>query len=280
MSNRPTRANSDNEERSAILARITELDIEREALEARLRKLRTEQPCSQEAVLPVAVTRRSEPSAKIAVFRSLFRGRIDVFPRRWKSTKTGRSGYAPACFNEWRPGVCEKPRIKCGDCTNQAFTPISDEVIERHLRGHHTIGVYPMLPDDTCWFLAADFDKRTWRDDCRAFLASCTKRGVSAAVERSRSGNGGHVWIFFSEPVPAALARRLGSHLLTEAMEAHPDIGLRSYDRFFPSQDTVPKGGFGNLIALPLQRGPRAKRNSVFLDEGFTPIGVNLFSFT
>ena len=148
---------------------------------------------------------------------------------------------------------------------------MSDDAVEGHLRGRHTIGVYPMLPDDTCRFLAADFDKATWQRDAEAFLEACRSKGVPAALERSRSGNGGHVWIFFTEPIPASLARRVGALLLTEAMEHCPDIGFESYDRFFPSQDTMPAGGFGNLIALPLQHGPRERGNSVFLDEHFEP---------
>lgn len=201
----------------------------------------------------------------------MFAGREDVFPRRWESARTGKAGYAPACANEWKPGLCGKPRVRCGACPNQAFLPVTDEEIAAHLRGRHTIGVYPLLPDGTCRFVAADFDKAAWRRDAGAFLDACRSRGVPAALERSRSGNGGHVWIFFAEPVSAALARRLGSHLLTEAMARHPDIGFGSYDRFFPSQDTVPEGGFGNLIALPLQGGPRASGNSVFLDADFEP---------
>ena len=180
-------------------------------------------------------------------------------------------GYAPACRNEWMRGLCDKPRVKCGVCSNQAFLAVTDEVIDGHLRGRHTVGVYPILPDDNCRFLAADFDKRTWRRDVEAFLAGCRSKRVPAALEGSRSGNGAHVWIFFAEPVPAALARRLGAHLLTETMERNPDVGFESYDRFFPSQDTLPAGGFGNLIALPLEHGPRESGNSLFLDEGFEP---------
>ena len=217
------------------------------------------------------VTGRSPARDKIALFRSLFRGREDVYPKRWQNAGTGRSGYAPVCANEWAPRICGKPRVKCGACPGQAFRELTDEAIDRHLRGRHTIGVYPMLPDDTCRFLAADFDKENWRRDASAFLEACRSKGVPAALERSRSGNGAHVWIFFAEPVPAALARRLGAHLVTEAMERNPDIGFESYDRFFPSQDTVPAGGFGNLIALPLQGGPRKDGNSVFLDDGFEP---------
>jgi len=217
------------------------------------------------------VTNASPPAAKIALFRSLFRGREDVFPKRWDNTKTGRAGYAPVCANEWVPRICGKPKVKCGDCLNRAFLPVTDEIIDGHLRGRHTVGVYPMLADETCWFLAADFDKTTWQDDAAAFLQACATRGVPAALERSRSGRGAHVWIFFAEPNTASLARRLGAHLVTETMERNPDIGFASYDRFFPSQDNMPSGGFGNLIALPLQHGPRLAGNSVFLDANFEP---------
>ncbi len=133
------------------------------------------------------------------------------------------------------------------------------------------MGVYPMLRDETCFFLAADFDKATWQQDAGAFLETCRQMSVPAALERSRSGNGGHVWFFFNEAVPAALARKLGTHILTKTMECRPEVGLDSYDRLFPSQDTLPVGGFGNLIALPLQKRFRELGNSVFLDERFVP---------
>ena len=132
-------------------------------------------------------------------------------------------------------------------------------------------GVYPMLLDETCFFLAVDFDKTGWQADAIAFVQGCRRVGLAGALERSRSGRGGHVWLFFEDAIPAALARRLGSHLLTEAMEARPDIGLDSYDRLFPSQDTMPQGGFGNLIALPLQKRPRGAANSVFVDDELVP---------
>jgi superfamily II DNA or RNA helicase len=218
------------------------------------------------------VTNASSPAEKIVLFRALFHGREDVFPPRWKNAKTGRAGYAPACANEWVPRICGKPKIKCADCPNRDFLPFTDEVVDGHLRGRHTVGIYPMLADETCWFLAADFDKSTWREDAAAFLAACKARDVPAALERSRSGQGGHAWIFFAEPVPACLARRLGAHLLTEAMEQNPEIGFSSYDRFFPSQDHVPAGGFGNLIALPLQHSPRLNGNTLFLDANFEPL--------
>lgn len=223
------------------------------------------------------VDQHSPASAKIALFRSLFRGREDVYPLRFESRRTGKAGYQPACGNEWVRGVCEKPRIKCSDCPNQAFLRVTDEVIRWHLSGQDdhgrgfVIGVYPMLLDETCYFLAVDFDGDHWPEDAKAFLATCRQREIPVTLERSRSGNGAHAWFFFEEPVPARLARSLGSHLLTETMESRPDIGLRSYDRLFPNQDTLPKGGFGNLIALPLQKAARTQGNSLFLDEHFGP---------
>ncbi|MDE0262937.1 MAG: DEAD/DEAH box helicase family protein [Bryobacterales bacterium] len=255
-----------------IRQRLARIGDEKAALEARLSELEAATPGQEQCSQPEApVTNHSSVREKIALFRALFRGREDVFPQRWENAKTGKSGYAPACGNEWMPGLCDKPRIKCGACPNQAFLAVTDKVLEGHLRGHHALGVYPMLPDDTCGFLAADFDKRTWQRDAEAFLGVCQSKGVPAALERSRSGNGGHIWIFFAEPVPATLARRLGAHLLTETMERNPDIGFESYDRFFPSQDSLPAGGFGNLIALPLAHGPRKNGNSLFLDERFEP---------
>ena len=223
------------------------------------------------------VDRTSSSQAKITLFRSLFRGRDDVYPRRFESRKTGKSGYAPACANEWVRGICEKPRIKCAECPHRRFFPVTDEVMRWHLSGHDAegrpfvAGVYPLLLDETCFFLAVDFDKTGWREDAAAFLEACRRLNLPTALERSRSGRGAHVWFFFEEAIPAALARRLGSHVLTETMEGRPDIGLDSYDRLFPNQDTMPQGGFGNLIALPLQKGPRNQDNSVFLDDHFVP---------
>mgnify|MGYP000684070068 CR=1 FL=1 len=223
------------------------------------------------------VNHYSPPEAKIALFRSLFRGREDVYPRRFESRKTGKAGYPPACTNEWVRGLCEKPRIKCLDCPNRRFLAVTDDVVRWHLSGQDdsgrdfVLGIYPMLLDETCFFLAADFDKAHWHEDAGAFLVTCRNMNLPAALERSRSGNGGHIWIFFDQPIPAGLARRLGSHILTETMERRPDIGLDSYDRFFPNQDTLPQGGFGNLIALPLQKQPRERGNSIFLDDQFAP---------
>jgi len=272
VENRRAQLDSHAAETVRIHKRLARLDAERVELEKRLAQL-AHATSTQPAITSAsgAVTSRSPASDKFALFRTLFGGRPDVYPRRWENVAKGKAGYAPVCANEWKPGVCDKPRVRCGACPNQAFLPVTDEAVERHLRGRHTMGVYPLLTDDTCRFLAADFDKETWRRDAGAYLDACRAKGVPAALERSRSGNGAHVWFFFAEPVPASLARRLGAHLLTEAMELNPDIGFQSYDRFFPSQDTMPQGGFGNLIALPLQGGPRESSHSVFLDSDFEP---------
>lgn len=265
---------------AALESRLAHLDRERSDIVEQLRGLKRAKmkASSTPAATSPGVTAASPPAEKLALFKSLFRGREDVFARRWENPKTGKAGYAPACGNEWVRGVCEKPRVKCGECPNQAFLPIDDDALRAHLAGKTagdaaglTIGVYPLSPDETCRFLAADFDKRSWMRDVAAFRDAAREKGVPVAVERSRSGEGAHAWIFFAEPVPAADARRLGALLVTAAMERCPDIGFESYDRFFPSQDTMPAGGFGNLIALPLQGRPRENGNSVFLDDDFHP---------
>jgi superfamily II DNA or RNA helicase len=267
---------------AAVRRRLAALRTEEAALEASLTSLQSqlaelEKGPRSAPFAGAAVTSSSPSSAKVDLFCSLFRGRTDVFPLRWENRNTGKAGYSPACVNEWARGICAKPKVKCGQCPHQAFIGVSDAVIAKHLGGGSTrsgdfvAGVYPLLADGTCWFLAADFDKQDWIADATAFLETCRARQVSAALERSRSGNGGHVWIFFDEPVPAATARQLGAALVTETMERRPEIGFASYDRFFPNQDTMPLGGFGNLIALPLQARARKAGNSVFVDDELTP---------
>ena len=219
---------------------------------------------------PLSVTIRSRPADKIALFRGLFRGRDDVYALRWE-TRSGKAGYAPACKNDRPSGVRRDPAGSDKGTPPRDFLPLTDEAVYDHLAGKAVVGIYPLLLDETCWLLAADFDKAGWQRDVKEFLATCEEWNIPAYLERSRSGNGGHVWVFFDTPVPAAQARKLGSSVLTRAMERRHQIGLDSYDRFFPNQDTMPKGGFGNLIALPLQRGPRERANSVFLDRDFHP---------
>jgi len=210
------------------------------------------------------VTSKSSPDEKVKLFRSLFRGREDVYAARWEG-RSGKTGYSPAHRKIWSNSFQKRP-----DEPKEYF-PLTDQVIHDHLTGKLTAGVYPLLSNETCWFLAADFDKTTWQDDVRAFLQTCADWNIPAVPERSRSGRGGHVWIFFDAALPAGLARKLGAAILTRTMERRHQLGLDSYDRFFPSQDTMPKGGFGNLIALPLQHLPRSHGNSVFLANDFNP---------
>ena len=226
-------------------------------------------PTAVEAASPVDKEERARK--RITLFRSLFRGRDDVYARRWENAD-GRHGYIPAAITDWKainrshPG--ERKKV---DQKTRRFIPLTDAVIENHLLGKETIGVYPLLPDETCFFLAADFDKKTWEYDSQAFLETCQELNVPAALERSRSGKGGHIWVFFDRALPAITARKLGSLILTRTMERRHQVGLDSYDRFFPNQDTMPKGGLGNLIALPLQFAPRKEGNSVFIDSDFRP---------
>ncbi len=210
---------------------------------------------------------------RITLFRSLFHGRDDVYAVRWENAD-GRHGYMPMADRDWKAYLRAKDEDrKKVDRQTRKFRPLTDQAVRGHLVGDHTIGIYPLLQDETCWFLAVDFDKKTWQEDAAAFLAVCRELNVPAALERSRSGNGGHVWIFFDRAIPATTARKIGCAILTRAMESRHQLGLDSYDRFFPNQDTMPKGGLGNLIALPLQKLPRADGNSVFVDTEFRPYG-------
>lgn len=213
----------------------------------------------------------SSAADKIRLFMSLFRGRDDVYARRWENRKKGTSGYSPSCLNEWENGLCRKPKGTCAGCAHKSYAALDETVIDEHLRGNMVAGIYPMLPDETCWFLAIDFDEGEWQKDISALRDVCPKFAIPVAVERSRSGNGGHVWFFFETPIAASLARKFGTSLLTFAMGKRHEIGFKSYDRFFPSQDTLPKGGLGNLIALPLQKVARKAGNTEFVDGNFEP---------
>jgi hypothetical protein len=272
---------SQRDELARMEARLAELDAERDRLRRRVDELRSRlsapppdgargdsvPPTPQQTGPPDFLG----PAEKLALFRELFRGRSDVFPKRWVNARKKTRGYSPACANEWVRGACEKPRVKCGKCPNQAFLPITDRVLLDHLQGRHVVGVYPLLEDETCWFLAVDFDKGGWQEDVAAFVATCRKRDVPVAVERSRSGDGAHVWFFFQAPVAASSARKMGCFLITLTMSQRHELPMASYDRLFPNQDTMPRGGFGSLIALPFQDEPRRQGNTVFVDDGWTP---------
>ena len=253
--------------------RLAELDAERAAVVERLDELRGRLVSPGTPHRPDAESEAPPRSKleKVALFRRLFTGRSDVFPKQWENRATKRRGYGPACANEWVSGVCEKPRVRCGECPNQAFLEVTDPVYLDHLQGRHVIGVYPLLPDETCRFIAVDFDKGDWREDVAAYAATSRRFGLTPAVERSSSGKGAHVWFFFESPVPAADARAMASYLLTETMAARPELPMNSYDRLFPNQDTMPRGGFGNLIALPLQYAARRRGNTVFVDDTWEP---------
>ncbi|GAB6120544.1 TOTE conflict system archaeo-eukaryotic primase domain-containing protein [Dysgonomonas termitidis] len=267
---------------AGLLKRIAELEGQIAALTAEKDKLLYALTPPEPASPPEnpssgsPVNKHSPPRQKIELFMSLFRGRTDVYAKRYYNKKLDKGLYVPACKNEWDQVLCKKPEIKCRNCKNRVLLPLTDGVIERHLRnrdesGNGIIGIYPLLPDETCRLLAVDFDEKDWTDDIAAFRTVCEELEVPVAIERSRSGNGGHAWIFFDEALPATSARKMGNILLTKAMNIRHEIRFSSYDRMFPNQDVMPSGGFGNLIALPLQGSSRQKGNSEFVDAAFKP---------
>jgi hypothetical protein len=230
--------------------RLAELDKECAASRQRVESLKARlavgpdiQPLQPHLPIVDIPPTPATPAEKIRLFRSLFRGREDIFPTRFVSKRTGRAGYAPACANKFVRGVCELPRIKCSECPNQAFTRFDDQVVLDHLQGRHVMGIYPLLTDETCWLLAVDFDRSSWQDDVGAFVETSRAMELPISVERSRSGNGAHAWFFFTCPVAAALARQVGCFLLTATMSRRHQLSMGSYDRLFPSQDNLPRGG-------------------------------------
>ena len=212
----------------------------------------------------------------IALYRELFYGRQDVFAVRWENEKAGTHGYAPKCKNEWDRNICGKSmRIKgaCKKCAYKENQEITDQFIQQHFigtgRNAFVMGVYPLLEDETCRFLAIDFDKKNWQEEILIAKSIYEEYGIKSYIERSRSGNGGHLWIFFSEPIEARLTRKLGTKVLETAINRTGNSKFDSFDRLFPNQDYMPKGGYGNLIALPLQRQAVENGNSVFVDDTF-----------
>ena len=263
----------------ALQKQLANLDRERGRLVKEIERLQN-QLVQEDRVKPPILSspkKSMTPQEKVALFKSIFIAREDVYAKPFEGNGTYKGGYTPVCVNEWVLGVCQKKEIKCSQCHFRQYEAVTDFIVELHLRGEDrrgkpfTLGTYPLMKDDHCRFLVVDFDGEQYREDTKSFVEVCSESGFPVYVERSRSGNGAHVWFFFTHPVPAAVARRMASHLLTKTMERNPELGFDSYDRLIPNQDTLPKGGLGNLIALPLQKQPRKQGNSVFVDSDFHP---------
>ncbi len=240
-------------------------------------------------IIPVQITYNHARA-----FFSYFWGRMDVFSKRYQNKTTGKAGYYPQCDNFWKYGICPKSsgtKVKCKDCTNRSWTKLQAFHIEAHLIGKRddagdVIGIYPLFPDGTCRFLVFDFDNHekgaqeqdyanfddTWMGEVNALREICNKAQIPALVERSRSGRGAHVWIFFNSPIEASLARRFGTALLDKGSESVNLISFRFYDRMLPAQDMINDGEVGSLIALPLQGQALKKGNSAFVDENWNAI--------
>ena len=229
----------------------------------------------------VLVTRNSTAQEKINLYTSLFVGRKDVFALRWYNAKSNKSGYSPVCENKWKIGKCDMKKYSCATCPFKLPMPLSDRYIFNHLIGKDSacrdvVGLYPLMEGDICRFLAFDFDSHTgssdaWKKDTAAVRKTCAAFSIPVSVEISRSGKGAHLWIFFSENIAAKRARNLGVLILQAAMNERHSLSFESFDRIFPNQDTIPKGGYGNLIALPLQGQAVKNKCSVFVDEEFIP---------
>ena len=229
-----------------------------------------------------AINRHSTPQQKIDLFKSLFSGRQDVFALRWFNPKSNKSGYAPVCGNKWLSGKCDLKKYSCATCPFKLPVALTDNYIYSHLAGkddfcRDVIGLYPIIDGNLCKFLAMDFDSHAtknqlaWKEDILAVHKTYSDFGIKSYIEISRSGNGGHLWIFFDEIISTRLAKNLGTAIIKAAMQKRHSIPFESFDRFFPNQDEIPKGGYGNLIALPLQGRAVKEGHSVFVNESFIP---------
>lgn len=207
------------------------------------------------------------PEAKIRLFKNRFSGRTDLYARRWESRDSKKKGYAPVCGNEWREGICKKPKVRCHDCNHRAFEPITDDVIRKHLTGSEVVGLYPLDHQSRCRFIVSDFDHDGWRDDIRALIRTCRRLDIPALPEISRSGDGAHVWFFFDSPVAAGIARRFVTALIERTCREERLLSLSSHDRLIPNQDVLTGAGFGSLVALPLQKYARERGATVFVDD-------------
>jgi len=207
----------------------------------------------------------SDLKEKIIVFKSLFRGRDDVFAVRWSNGN--KSGYMPAYYYD--PYMFRLHRMRGGTFQNysdKSFLPYSDEQIAKHLKGEQLVGIYPLLKDNTSCFIAADFDDEGWENECKVVIKACSDSNIPACLERSRSGNGGHIWIFFEQPYPAIKSRKIIISLLQKAGVFSVFDKNSSFDRLFPNQDFLSGKGFGNLIALPFSKPSLELGNSCFID--------------
>lgn len=276
-----------------LQARIVQLEQENAALRALLKKHGIAYPETAENQISAIANQGSRmlqnevTPQMVSFFYTYFRGRKDVYSVRSRP-KDGKAGYFPVCTHFWDHKLCPKTtgqKIACRDCPNRAYKPLNIRALLAHLKGERedssdVVGIYPLLPDDTCYFLVFDFDDHegtfqgsektvSWRDEVDALRKICELEQIDALVERSRSGQGAHVWIFFSETVSAQKARQFGTALLTKGAESVSLKNFRAYDRMLPLQEHLPEGKLGNLIALPLQGRALRKGNSAFVDENW-----------
>ena len=254
-----------------LQARIVQLEQENAALRALLKKHGIAYPETAENQISAIANQGSRmlqnevTPQMVSFFYTYFRGRKDVYSVRSRP-KDGKAGYFPVCTHFWDHKLCPKTtgqKIACRDCPNRAYKPLNIRALLAHLKGERedssdVVGIYPLLPDDTCYFLVFDFDDHegtfqgsektvSWRDEVDALRKICELEQIDALVERSRSGQGAHVWIFFSEPVSAQKARQFGTALLTKGAEVVSLKSFRAYDRMLPLQEHLPEGKLGNL---------------------------------